>query len=50
MGQNSAKPQVMFFPALPGGPGGLGDQAVMALPKEHEHREKWHDKWHKINS
>lgn len=30
MGQNSAKPQVMFFPALPGGPGGLGDQAAMA--------------------
>ena len=30
MGQNSAKPQVMFFPALPGGPGGLVDQAVMA--------------------
>ena len=30
MGQNSAKPQVMFMPPLPGGPGGLGDQAVMA--------------------
>lgn len=30
MGQNSAKPQVMFFPALPGGPGGLGDQAATA--------------------
>ena len=30
MGQNSAKPQVMFFPALPGGPGGLPDQAATA--------------------
>lgn len=30
MGQNSAKPQVMFMPPLPGGPGGLGDQATMA--------------------
>jgi len=30
MGQNSAKPQVMFIPPLPGGPGGLGDQAAMA--------------------
>jgi hypothetical protein len=30
MGQNSAKPQIMFFPALPGGPGGIPDQAATA--------------------
>jgi hypothetical protein len=30
MGQNSAKPQALFLPALPGGPGGLPDQAATA--------------------
>lgn len=30
MGQNSAKPQVMFMPPLPGGPGGIADQAATA--------------------
>ena len=30
MGQNSAKPQVLFLPPLPGGPGGLPDQAATA--------------------
>lgn len=30
MGQNSAKPQALFLPPLPGGPGGLGDQAAVA--------------------
>ena len=30
MGQNSAKPQALFLPPLPGGPGGIADQAATA--------------------
>jgi len=30
MGQNYAKPQALFLPPLPGGPGGIADQAATA--------------------